>query len=107
LYDSIAWERLESICWIWTMIACACCRFELMDGSGGRRPGGDNEERRERRQGKEQQWNPSPRELRHAASRTPDEGLADGGVTGHKSGSLAAPQDVCTVNRRENLCKQP
>ena len=46
-------------------------------------------------------------EERHAPSQPPVERPADGGVTGHKSGSLAAPADVCTTNRRENICKQP
>lgn len=40
-------------------------------------------------------------------SHAPVERPADGGVTGHKSRSLAAPHDVCTINRHENLCKQP
>ena len=38
---------------------------------------------------------------RHAPSQPPAERRADGGVTGHKSGSLAATDDDCTANRRE------
>ena len=33
LYASIACERFESISRIWSTIACACARFELIDGS--------------------------------------------------------------------------
>ena len=75
-------------------------------GVGGRRAGADEQERREGRDGEAEERSLS-RQMRHAASRWPDEGRADGGVTGHKSGSLAATEDVCTRNRRENLCKQP
>ena len=74
---------------------------------GRRRAGADEQERRERRDGEAEERSLSPFQVRHAASRWPDERLADGGVTGHKSGSLAASEDVCTPNRRENVCKQP
>ena len=71
------------------------------------RPGDDQQERRKRRerQNEERAW--SLRERRHATSRSPVDRPADGGVTGHKSGSLAASSDVCMLNRRENVCKQP
>jgi len=76
-------------------------------GVGRRRACGEQEEDAESRERRNDDRGRSPCEERHAPSRSPVDRPADGGVTGHKSGSLAAPHDVCTPNRRENICKQP
>ena len=76
-------------------------------GVGRRRACGEHEEHAESRERRYEERGRSPSEERHAPSQPPVERPADGGVTGHKSGSLAAPHDVCTANRRENICKQP
>ena len=87
--------------------ACTCWRFEAIDGSAVAGPVATSRNADERRQSRNEEWGRSPCEERHAASRSPVDRPADGGVTGHKSGSLAARSDVCTPNRRENICKQP
>ena len=83
-------------------------RFELIDGSAvaGPVPTSRNADEQTRARGT-RRGACRVRESRHAASRSPVDRLADGGVTGHKSGSLAASSDVCTANQCENVCKQP
>ena len=93
--------------WICARTACACWRFELIDGSAVAGPIATSRNAESAARAAMRSGAGRLREERHAASRSPVDRPADGGVTGHKSGSLAARSDVCTPNRRENICKQP
>ena len=96
LYDSVACPSCESSAWICARTACTCWRFEAIDGSAVAGPIAMSRNAAERRQSRNEEWSRPPCEERHAASRSPVDRPADGGVTGHKSGSLAARSDVCT-----------
>ena len=96
LYASDACPRLESRARICASTACACSRFDAMEGSAVAGPAAST--RNAPRAASAAMMIGAGRacEERHAPSRSPVDRPADGGVTGHKSGSLAAPHDVCT-----------
>ena len=65
-------------------------------GIGGRRSGADQEERGNARECESQERKLSSGRVVHVTSRPANDRPADGGITGHKFGSLAPPEDVCT-----------